>query len=826
MEPLPIDSILPEVLAAFEMHNSVVLSADPGAGKTTRVPVALLQAEWLQGQKVLMLEPRRLAAQRAAAYMAQQMGEKTGETVGYRIRGDAVVGKRTRIEVVTEGILTRFLQEDQALSGTGIVIFDEYHERSIHADLGLALALDVQQHLRPDLKVLVMSATLDGVAVSSLLGDAPVVKSEGRVFPVETNYLSQVPEGRVEPLVVSAIQRALRESEGDLLVFLPGQREIRTVESLLEDQELPAAVAVHSLFGDASPEHQRRALAPPRDGHRKVILSTSIAETSLTIDGVRVVIDSGLARGPKFDPRRGMSSLVTTPVSQATADQRRGRAGRQYPGVCHRLWTEAQHHQLPRFPQPEILATDLAPLALELARWGSPDGEGLRFIDRPPAAHFAQARDLLGRLGAIGRDGTLTRHGLLLAELPVHPRVAHMLVRGKELGAGPLACDVAALLDDRDLLRGETDADIDLYSRLHVLRKGDSRHRSARERVLEQAARLRKLIGVRTAGTGEDRLGLLLALAYPERVAKRREGKGERYQLAGGSGAVLPKGSMLSRERYLAVGEVDGAGSEVRIYSATALAEEDIREGFADQLTSRDEIEWDGSQESVVARTVTRFGAIELSHIQITPGSEVVLPIVLAYIRTAGLGVLPWSKDALSVRARSEWLRASGLAGADWPDLGDGQLAGTLEEWLSPYLHGVTKRSQMEKLDLSKIIRAVLSFRQLELLEKLAPTHIVVPTGSRIPVDYASGSTPVLAVRLQEMFGQSETPAVGGGKRKVVLHLLSPAHRPLAVTQDLRSFWKNAYPDVRKEMRGRYPKHYWPDDPLEAAPTKRVKRRK
>ena len=824
MEPLPIDGLLPELLTALEKNNNVVLSADPGAGKTTRVPVALLDASWLTGKKIVMLEPRRLAAQRAAAYMAQQSGEKIGETIGYRIRGDNIVGKNTRVEVVTEGILTRFLQNDSSLPDVGIVIFDEYHERSIHADLGLALTLDVQRHLRPDLRILIMSATLDGLAVSALLGDAVVVKSEGRVFPVETNYLAHPHDGAIEPLVVSAIRRALRENEGDLLVFLPGQREIRKVGSLLEEKESPENVVVHTLFGDASPERQRAALMPAQKGFRKVILSTSIAETSLTIDGVRVVIDSGLARGPRFDPRRGMSGLVTTSVSHATAEQRRGRAGRQSPGVCYRMWTEQQHNQFPRFPQPEILVTDLAPLALEFARWGTPNGEGLRFIDEPPAAHFAQARDLLARLGALDGEGKLTRHGRAMSEMPVHPRLAHMLLRGKELGIGSLACEVAALLDDRDILRGGKDADVDLHSRLYVLRKGNGRDQGARERVREQVRKLRDLLGSRTVTSSEDRAGVLLALAYPERVARKREAKGNAYQLAGGTGAVLPKDSMLSREEYLAVGEVDGVGSEVKIFLAASLTEEDIMEAFAGQLTSMDEIFWDARREAVVSRKVTRFGAIELSHVQITPPDEVVIPVVLEAIRLSGLDSLPWTKDALSVKVRSEWLRTTGIVNPDWPDLSDARLLNTMEEWLSPYLHGILKRSQFSRLDLSKIIRSFFSYKQLAELDKLAPTHLTVPTGSRISIEYSASDQPVLAVRMQEMFGQTETPAIANEKVKIVLHLLSPAHRPLAVTQDLVSFWKNAYPDVRKEMRGRYPKHYWPEDPRQAEPTKRTKR--
>jgi ATP-dependent helicase HrpB len=825
MVHLPIDFVIPELKVAFESQNNVVLSADPGAGKTTRVPLVLLDNAWLSGKKILMLEPRRLAAQRAASYMAQQLGENVGETIGYRIRGDSRVGKNTRIEVVTEGILTRMLQSDSSLPEVGLIIFDEFHERSIHTDLGLAFALDAQEHLRPDLHLLVMSATLDGVAVASLLGDAKIIKSEGRMFPVETIYATHTLEKQIDPLVVSTIRRALRENEGDLLVFLPGQREIRRIESLLNEKELSPHVEVHALFGDASPQQQQAALGTARQGTRKIILSTSIAETSLTIDGVRVVIDAGFARGPRFDPRRGMSGLVTTPVSRATADQRRGRAGRQQPGVCYRLWTEQWNSMLLPFPKPEILVADLAPLALELARWGTPNAEGLRFLDAPPLPHLNQAQDLLRRLGALNAEGKLTKHGVAMSNIPVHPRFAHMLIRGKELGFGALACEVAAMLEERDLLRGNNVNDIDLHSRLYVLRKGGTQDRNARDRIRQQEKRLRELAGISDRHEREDRLGLAIALAYPDRVGKRREIDGLKYQLAGGSGAMLPKGSLLSREEYLAIADADGVGNEVKVFLAAPLKEEDINEAFNEQLSVADEVYWNVQQEAVVAKKVIYFGAIELSHVQTSPPATMVVAALLEGIRLLGLSALPWTKEANSIRARSEWLRKLTLAGSDWPDLSDDSLLSNIDDWLAPYLHGMTKRSHLERLDMNKIIKAFFSHSQVGRLDKLAPTHLVVPTGSRLPVDYSSASQPILAVRMQEMFGQTETPTVGGGKVKVVLHLLSPAHRQLAVTQDLPSFWKNAYPDVRKDMRGKYPKHFWPENPLEAEPTKRVKRK-
>ncbi|MBI5472482.1 MAG: ATP-dependent helicase HrpB [Ignavibacteriae bacterium] len=821
MTKLPVDEILPELMHAFSVSTAVVFSSDPGAGKTTRVPVALLEADWLAGKKVMMLEPRRLAAQRAAQFMAAQLGEPVGKTVGYRIRGDARVSPDTRIEIVTEGILTRLMQDSPDLPDVGVVMFDEFHERSIHADLGLAFTLDVQRNLRADLRLLVMSATLDGLAISRLLGDAPLVQSSGRMFPVETHYLARTHERGIESAVVSSVLSALNYHDGDLLVFLPGQREIRKVESLLRDAKLPAAVAVHTLFGDLPPGKQQAALRPVRPGQRKVILSTSIAETSVTIEGVRVVIDSGLSRMSRFDPRRGMSGLITTPVSQASADQRRGRAGREAAGVCYRLWTVEQHSTLPRFSAPEIVSADLAPLALDLACWGTPNGEGLRFIDPPPAAHLRQAQSLLRDLGALSDAGTLMPHGRAMSRPPVHPRLAHMLIKGKELGLGSLACDVAAVLDERDLLRGERDADIDLESRLHALRNGGVADSSARRRALDQAKRLRSVLDVKQAASADNRAGVLLALAYPERIGQRR---GERYQLSGGPHAVMPQRSLLVREKYIAIGEVDGVGSEVKVFLAAPLDEADLRSVFEDRLHHDEEVRWDAREEAVKARRVTRLGAIELAESRLTADADAVSAAMLEGVRSLGLECLPWTTDATAFANRSEWLRRKQFVDDEWPALDYEHLLATLDHWLGPFLRGMTKRSQLAGLNLAQILRSLFTYHQLSLLDRLAPTHLVAPTGSKIPVDY-SGEQPVLAVRMQEMFGEASSPRVADGRVAVLLHLLSPARRPLAVTQDLASFWANAYADVRKEMRGRYPKHYWPENPLEAAPTKRTKTR-
>jgi ATP-dependent helicase HrpB len=575
---------------------------------------------------------------------------------------------------------------------------------------------------------------------------------------------------------------------------------------------------VHSLFGDAPPTQQRAALQPTQEGTRKVILSTNIAETSLTIDGVRVVVDSGLVRTVRFDPRRGMSGLVTATISQASADQRRGRAGRQQPGVCYRLWTESQHSSLSRFSKPEILNADLAPLALEFARWGAPQGEGLRFLDPPPPAHLSQAQSLLRRLGALDENGKLTSHGRAMSDVPTHPRLSHMLIMGKEMGIGALACELAALLEEQDLLRGNPDADIDVRSRVQLLRSGGAVDRFARERVLAQTERLRHMLGVRSPQQPSDEnLGILLALAYPERVAMRR---GSRFQLVGGPIALVPERSMLAREKFLAIGDVNGMGTEVKAFLAEPVRESEIREVFATYLETIDEVRWDSREEAVIARRVTKLGAIELSVTSFTPPAEAIVGALLAGIREKGLHCLPWTKEALNLRERSEWLRNKELA--ELPNLSDEHLLATMDEWLAPFLGGMTRLAQLSRLNLLEILRARFSYEQRSQVDVLAPTHCTVPTGSRIPLDYSSGK-PVLAVRLQEMFGEASTPAIAGGKVNVVLHLLSPAHRPLAVTQDLVSFWRNAYPDVRKEMRGRYPKHHWPENPLSAVPTKRKK---
>ena len=775
----------------------------------------------LEEKKILMLEPRRLAARRAAEYMAWQLGERVGETVGYRIRGDSVISKRTRLEVLTEGILTRMLHVTPDLPDVGLVIFDEFHERSINADIGLAFALDVQKHLRDDLRILVMSATLDGVAVSRLLGDAPVVESRGALFPVETKHARFVIDKPVEIRVADVVSRALIAEEGDVLVFLPGMREIRRVENELR-KRISDDIVVHLLHGELPRSVQDSALAPDKQGKRKIILSTSIAETSLTIDGVRIVVDSGLSRSARFDPRRGMSGLVTIPVSRAVADQRRGRAGRQSTGVCYRLWTESEHAQLPDYPVPEIRVADLAHTALDLASWGVPAGEGLLFLDPPPAAHLAQAEAVLKRLGAMTDDGRLTPHGRAMATLPIHPRLAHMIIKGKQIGLGAAACELAAILEERDSLFTGVEKDVDLITRIDGIRKHTSRG-GVRERVVSQTQRLMEMAGQKSAGGGEvDAGGLLLALAYPERIARKRPERSGLYQLSGGGIAALLAGSLLARSEYLAIADLDAGPVNAKIYLAAPVSESELESAFAGEIVTEKEIEWSVTEKRVNARSLRKLGAVILREEPLDLKGEEVAGALVEGIRRTGLHCLPWDKEAERFRARVRWARA---AMPELPDLSDEALQASLAEWLGPYLEGMWTLQHLQRLRLTEILRSRLSARDLREIDRLAPSHLQVPSGSHIAVEYNVTGYPSLSVKLQELFGLTETPRVGGGTTPVTIHLLSPAGRPLAVTQDLHSFWKNTYPEIRKQLRARYPKHPWPEDPLTATPTRRTSRK-
>lgn len=826
MSELPIETVLPELRHALRAVPAAVLQAPPGAGKTTRVPLALLDEPWVGGNRIIMLEPRRLATRAAAHRMAQTLGEPVGRTVGYRMRMDSRCGPDTRIEVVTEGVLTRLLQDDPELRGVAAVIFDEFHERSLNADLGLALCLESQGALRPDLRPLVMSATLDGDAVAKLLGGAPIVSSAGRSHPVETRYLDRDPKGRIDETVTNGVLRALAEEDGDVLVFLPGEAEIRRVEAALGSDPRCQGVRLAPLYGNLPQEQQDLALRPGRE--RRVVLATAIAETSLTIEGVRVVVDGGLMRVPRFDPGSGMTRLETLRVSRASADQRRGRAGRLGPGVCYRLWTEAIQRTLAAQTAPEILQADLAPLALDLAQWGVADPGGLAWLDTPPAATYAQARELLTELGALDAAGRITHHGQAMARLPMHPRLAHMVMRGKAIGLGGLACDIAALLSERDILRSQPGGrDADLRLRIEALRgltRGLAIDRGGLQRVREQARQWRRQLKVGDADGDVEQAGLVLAFAYPDRIARRRPGGEPRYQLSNGRGAYFGEVEPLSAADWLAVADVDGDKREARIFLAALLSLAEIDEHFSDLISVDEDVAWDAREEAVRARRVRHLGALALKEEPLAEADPALITqALMTGIRGIGLHALPWTRDSVALRARIQFLRRSDAAG--WPDVSDQALLDTMEAWLAPFLGGMSRRAHLARLDMMAIIKAMLDWQQQKLLDERAPTHIIVPSGSRIPIDYDNGDEPVLAVRLQEMFGLAETPRIAGGTVPLLLHLLSPARRPVQVTRDLASFWKNAYRQVKADLKGQYPKHYWPDDPLQAEPTSRAKRR-
>ncbi len=859
MADLPILGVLEELRAALSSLGAGVLVAPPGAGKTTVVPLALLEAEWLGGGRIVVLEPRRLAARAAAARMSWLLGEGgVGGTVGYRIRGDTRVSRRTRVEVVTEGVLTRMLQSDPSLGGVAAVLFDEFHERSVHADLGLALALHCRSLLRPGLRLVVMSATLDASPAAALVGDAPVVASEGRLHPVETRWRRAPVEGWIEPAVVRTVLNALARDDGDFLVFLPGAAEIRRTESRLAEAGLSPDVFVVPLFGSLSREEQDRAILPSPPGRRKVVLATSIAETSLTIEGVRVVVDAGLMRVPRFDPGTGMTRLETVRVTRDAADQRRGRAGRTAPGVCYRLWTRAEERGLVPHRRPEILEADLAPLALELAVWGASADE-LRWLDPPPAPALAQARELLRELEAVDGNGAATDHGRRIAAIGAHPRLAHMLLRARELGMGEVGADVAALLSERDILRGEGRApDADLRLRVDALSAARA-HRSAdvstipgqlvlgaRLRAVLREASLLRSAGASAAGSepGEGSLadprpggaslagdagaaafvgvGELAALAYPDRVGRKRPGERGRYLLRNGRGAAFTEPQPLGGAEWLVAAEVEGGGADARILRAAPVSLDSVERLFAAQIQEMDEIAWSAGEGRVVARRVRRLGALTFSEAPLRdPPAERVSAALLDGIRDAGLTALPWTKDTRQLQERLVFLH--GLDPATRPDRRDAALESSLEAWLLPFLSGMRRLGDLRGVDLAEALLAGVSWDARARLDALAPTHVEVPSGSRIRVDYSEPTAPALAVRLQEVFGWQDTPRVGGGRVPLTMRLLSPAQRPVQVTQDLASFWRDAYFEVRKDMRGRYPKHYWPEDPLRATPTRRVR---
>ncbi|MGB9144143.1 MAG: ATP-dependent helicase HrpB [Aestuariivirga sp.] len=806
----PVDGVIPQLSEALALGPAAILVAEPGAGKTTRVPLKLLASPWLGQRKIVMLEPRRLAARAAAKRMAETLGEAIGETVGYTVRLDRKVSARTRIEVVTEGILTRRLQSDPELKDTGLVIFDEFHERSLDGDLGLALTLDMQRSLREDLRLLIMSATLDAARLAAHLQGAPVINATGRVFPVETRYLDKAERRTISADAAKATQLALRESKQSILVFLPGESEIRRTEDLLNGASLPANVAVRPLYGAMGFAEQDAALLPAAEGMRKIVLATTIAETSLTIEGIGTVIDTGFKRSPRFDPATGMTALETVRVSLASADQRRGRAGRLGPGVCYRLWPEAETRALAAHDQPEILVSDLTPLVLELAAWGVHEPSSLSWLDSPPAAAFTQAQDLLKRLEALDAEGRITAMGRAMVKVPLHPRLAHMVIKGNELGAGETAAELAAFISERDGLG--RDAGCDIASRLAATRG------NARVRIQASARQIRQILSIK-ADTADISEGVLTALAWPDRIAQKRGGE-RRYRMSGGGGAVLPEHDGLAKQEWLAIATTDGASGDQRIFLAAPLTLAEIEAHFASQIETVEKVAWDSRSQSVIATRARKLSALIIEERPLADADPQATAAAMAQgIAGMGLRVLPWKDGVTHFRAQVMYLRRL-LPEDGWPDLSDEALLLSLNEWLTPYLAGITRKAHLERLDMFAIIKGLVPYDLQRQMESLVPSRIEVPSGAHVAIDYETDGDPVIRVRLQEMFGLARTPTIARGRAQLRIELLSPAGRPLAVTKSLETFWTNGYPDVRAELRGRYPKHSWPEDPLSAPPVK------
>lgn len=823
---LPIHVALPELLGALSAGARAVLQAPPGAGKTTGVPLALMEQGWARGGAILMLEPRRVAARTAAERMAETLGEAVGQSIGYRIRGEAKVSAATRVEIVTEGVLTRRIQSDPELQGVAAVIFDEFHERSLNADLGLALCLEAQEALRPDLRLLVMSATLDGTAVSRLMGGAPVITSEGRAFPVETHWLD-APWSRpgqrgprIEEAVADLTLRALDESPGDALVFLPGVGEIGRVEAILKRQ-LSDTVDARPLHGEMPVAAQRAALRPSTPGRRRVVLATAVAETSLTVEGVTIVVDSGLARRARFDPGSGMGRLVTERVTKAEAEQRRGRAGRTAPGVCWRLWTKGEEGGLAPFAPAEIETADLTALALELSLWGSGN---LKFLNPPPEGALAGAQALLTGLGALDAGGAVTPHGRKMAAAPLHPRLAHMVLKGAELGLGGLACDLAALLEERDLLRvpGAPRPGVGLAERLAALRgRPPKGAEGRRDRIRRSAGDLRRRMKITEGAGGVSDLGRLTALAYPDRIALRRSGGEARYLLSGGKGAKLSAEDPLSAQPMLVAADLDGDAREAQIRLAAPISRAEVEGLYADRIKEQRLCLWSKRDRTVQARIQRRFGALTLEDRAWKDADASALADAMTDgVRQLGLDALPWTREATALLNR---LRFAGQQRGDWPDWSEAALTAGLERWLTPFLTGLRSAADLSKLDLLAALEADLGWERKGELDRVAPARFQTPAGSRLLIDYGR-DRPTVSVRAQEMFGLSTHPMAGD--TPLMVELLSPAGRPIASTVDLPGFWNGAWADARKDMRGRYPKHHWPENPETAAPTTRAKPRR
>ncbi|WBL78501.1 ATP-dependent helicase HrpB [Bradyrhizobium xenonodulans] len=815
--PLPIDAVLDDLSRTLEAHNAAVLVAPPGAGKTTRVPLALLDAPWTKGKKIIVLEPRRIAARASADRMAKSLGERAGETVGYRVRFGSKISRATRIEVVTEGIFTRQILDDPELSGVAAILFDEFHERSLDADMGLALARDAQLGLREDLRILVMSATLDGARVARLLGDAPVVESEGRAFPVETRYLGRKADAPIERQMADAIASALRADGGSVLAFLPGAAEIRRTQNFLAERVQDASIEIVPLFGALDAAVQDRAISPAPKGMRKVVLATSIAETSLTIEGVRIVVDSGLARVPRYEPDIGLTRLETVRAARAAVDQRRGRAGRTEPGICYRLWDEPQTASLAPYTQPEILSADLSSLVLDLAQWGVADPAALSFLDPPPQPAWKEAKSLLSELNALDGDSRITAEGKSLRALALPPRLARMIVDSHRAGEGEAAAEIAAIITERGL-GGDS---VDLEHRRDQFRRDRSpRAASARDLARRWAS---QVAASEKAGQQDDlSTGLMLAYAFPDRVARNR-GNGS-FVLANGRGAAVEQTSSLARAPYIAIGEMTGTAASGRILLAAQITQDEIERHFAEHIESIDEISFDRGAMALRARRKRALHAITLSEatLAVSP-SEDTARIFADGLIAAGLDRLPWSKAAKQWRDRVMFLRKA--EGDSWPDLSDDGLVARRDDWLVPALYDKIALKDISPGDLSDALMALLPWEMRARLDREAPTHFEAPTGSVLAIDYEAEQGPTIAVRLQELFGLNTHPSIAAGKVPLVLELLSPAQRPVQVTRDLPGFWRGSYSAVRSDLRGRYPRHPWPEDPASALPTRRVKPR-
>ena len=821
----PVLEIIPALKQALLKNSVVILQAPPGAGKSTVLPLQLLDEPWLKNKKMIMLEPRRLAARSVALRMAEELDQQAGDTVGYRVRFESVVGKNTRIEVVTEGILTRMIQTDNSLEDVGLVIFDEFHERSLQADLALALCYQAQQVLRSDLRILIMSATLDGEKISSIFNRAPIITSTGKQFPVVFQYIPSEKDVHISVATARAIRKALREQTGDMLVFLPGAGEIQRVQTLLETENSSALVV--PLYGDLPFKKQQEAILPHPQGMRKIVLATSIAETSLTIEGITTVVDSGHARVPRFDPRSGLTRLETVRVTKDAADQRAGRAGRLGPGVCYRLWSEATHHLLQPSRQPEIMEADLASLILELANWGIQNLNELTWITSPPEGAVKQARELLHTLEAL-ENNKVTARGKEMLKLPTHPRIAHMLLSPLSLrGEVALATDMAAIIEERDPLPKEAGADLSL--RVEVLRKwrsGEriSADRNVLERIERMAASWRKIfkLNVDNSNPIDAEVGKLVAEAYPERIARQQDKQSVRYKLANGRMVRLPDHDPLLRETWLAVAQLDAGHGEGKIFLAAPIREDDLLH----RAKENEVVKWDAERGIIVANLEKRIGHVVLSSKPLSKiPDELRIKILCEAVQTEGLKLLGWDDAQREWQARVSSLR-TWRHNEGWPDVSDENLLKTTDVWLAPYLTTTFRKSDFQKLDLHQILTAIIPWELNSKLDKLAPARIQVPSGSFIKLNYFNdGAPPTIEVRLQEMFGLLETPAINEGRTKILLHLLSPGYKPVQVTQDLKSFWQTIYHEVRKELRMRYPRHHWPEDPWTAEAVRGAKRR-